>query len=82
MTDLLERVFEKAQTLTEAQQNSLAELWLAELEDEQQWNQSFARPESQRWLESQAKEIRALIQIKRTKPFELMQNEFDQALNF
>jgi hypothetical protein len=82
MTDLLERVFQKAQTLTEAQQNSLAELWLAELEDEQQWNESFARPESQAWLEAQAKEIRDLIQMKRTKSFELAQNEFDQALNF
>jgi hypothetical protein len=71
MTDLLERVFEKAQKLTEAQQNSLAELWLAELEDEQRWNESFARPESQAWLETQAKEIRAAIQMKRTKPLEL-----------
>jgi hypothetical protein len=71
MTDLLERVFEKAQKLTEAQQNSLAELWLAELEDEQRWNESFARPESQAWLETLAKEIRAAIQMKRTKPLEL-----------
>jgi hypothetical protein len=71
MTDLLERVFEKAQTLTEAQQNSLAELWLAELEDEQRWNETFARPESQAWLEAQAQEIRAATQQKRTKPLEL-----------
>ena len=71
MTDLLERVFEKAQQLTEAEQKSLAELWLAELEDEERWNESFARPESQAWLEAQAEEIRTAIQMKRTKPLEL-----------
>ncbi|NJK44996.1 MAG: hypothetical protein HC933_12540 [Pleurocapsa sp. SU_196_0] len=70
MTDLLERVFTEAQKLPESQQNALAELWLAELEDESRWDAAFATPESQSWLESRAAEIRAAVRAGKTKPLE------------
>jgi hypothetical protein len=67
MTDLLERVFERAQQLPEDQQNALAELWLAELEDEARWDETFATPESQAWLDEQATRVRAEILAGRTR---------------
>ena len=42
-TKLLESVFEKAASLPPATQDSLARQWLAELEDDQKWDESFAR---------------------------------------
>lgn len=71
MTDLLERVFAQAKELPEAQQNAIAELWLAELEDEGRWEAVFSNPESQVWLEEQAILLRAAIREKRTKPLDL-----------
>ncbi len=71
MTDLLERVFAQAKELPEAQQNAIAELWLAELEDEQRWDVAFSSAASQAWLEQQAALVRAAIREKRTKPLEL-----------
>lgn len=70
MTDLLERVFARAKELPEAQQNAIAELWLAELEDERRWNAAFSSIASQAWLEEQAALVRAAIREKRTKPLE------------
>ena len=71
MTDLLERVFSQAKELPEAQQNAIAELWLAELEDEQRWDAAFSSAASQAWLGEQAVQVRAAMREKRTKPLEL-----------
>ena len=71
MTDLLERVFAQAKELPEAQQNAIAELWLAELEDERRWDAAFSSAASQTWLEGQAVVVREAIREKRTKLLEL-----------
>jgi hypothetical protein len=67
MTDLLERVFAQPKELPEAQQNAIAELWPAELEDEGRWDAAFSSAASQAWLEEQAVLVRAAIREKRTK---------------
>jgi hypothetical protein len=54
MTTKLEAVFKKAATLPVALQDSLAEGWLAELQDEELWNEKFAK--SQHALEQMAKQ--------------------------
>ena len=64
-------MFAQAKELCEAQQNVIAELWLAELEDEQRWDVAFSKPKSQAWLEEQAVLVRAEILEKRTTPLEL-----------
>ncbi len=70
MTDLLEHVFALAKELPEAQQNAIAELWLAELEDEGRWDAAFSSAAAQMWLERQAALVRAEILEKRIKPLE------------
>ncbi len=52
--ELLERAFTEAQKLPEKQQNAFAELWLAELKAEKRWDATFASPQSQSWLGTQA----------------------------
>ena len=54
MTTKLEAAFKKAAALSPELQDQLAEQWLAELEDEQLWDEKFSR--SQDMLESMARE--------------------------
>jgi hypothetical protein len=42
-TKLLESVFQKASALPPALQDDLARQWLAELDDEQRWDEKFQR---------------------------------------
>lgn len=42
-TKLLETLYEKAATLPPAMQDMFARQWLAELEDERRWDESFAK---------------------------------------
>ena len=42
MTKLLERAFAEAAKLPPAEQDALAQRWLAELADEQMWDAAFA----------------------------------------
>ena len=42
MTELLERAFSEAAKLPPTEQDELAERWLAELQAEQHWQDSFA----------------------------------------
>jgi len=42
-TKLLESVFQKAANLSPETQDTLARQWLAELEDQQQWDEAFAK---------------------------------------
>ena len=53
MTTKLEAAFKKAAALPPELQDLLAEQWLAELEDEQLWDEKFSR--SQDMLESMAR---------------------------
>jgi NTP pyrophosphatase (non-canonical NTP hydrolase) len=61
MTKLLERVIQQVQQLPEEQQDSFAVQWLAELEDEQHWDQQFSTQASQDFLQQKALEIRQAI---------------------
>ncbi len=42
MTELLERAFTEADKLPPNEQDEFAERWLAELQSEQRWQESFA----------------------------------------
>ena len=56
MNQLLQKAFERAAELPEAEQDRFALFLLAELESERQWAELFARPESEDLLESLADE--------------------------
>ena len=43
MSELLERAVEKARSLPDAEQNVIAAIILAELEDETHWKQAFSK---------------------------------------
>lgn len=43
MSDLLDRAFQKARTLSEAEKNVIATIILEELEDEDHWKQAFSK---------------------------------------
>ncbi|USR89292.1 hypothetical protein NEA10_10335 [Phormidium yuhuli AB48] len=43
MTELLERVMARLQTLPEREQNAIASIILEEIEDEKRWDDSFSR---------------------------------------
>ena len=51
MTDLLQQAFERASELPEAEQDKFARFLLAELESEREWNEPFARPQSEDLLD-------------------------------
>jgi hypothetical protein len=57
MTRLLEQAFQKASALSESEQDALAAVLLAELEDEQRWDEAFSG--SQDLLAQMAAEARA-----------------------
>ena len=57
MTRLLEEAFRKASALPDAEQDALAAVILADLEDERRWNETFAN--SQDLLADMAREARA-----------------------
>lgn len=54
MTTLLQQAFERASELPLEEQDKFARFILAELESERQWEELFARPESERLLERMA----------------------------
>lgn len=43
MTQLLQRALKKIKALPESEQDGIAELILSELEDEQRWDEAFAK---------------------------------------
>ena len=71
MTRLLEEAFQKASALPESEQDALAALILADLEDERRWNESFSN--TQDLLAELAAEARAEHQSGRTLPLSLEQ---------
>ena len=70
MTKLLEKAFQEAQKLSETEQDALAARLLEELESDRRWDELFSRPESERFLETLADEIRTEIKAGRTTPLD------------
>lgn len=68
MTQLLERAFERASSLPEAEQDEFARLMLAELEAEQKWAALFERPESDDLLTRMADAALAAHRAGDTRP--------------
>jgi hypothetical protein len=59
MTQLVEKVFSKVETLPTEVQDEWAARVLAELEEESAWNEVLARPESKLFLDELISEARA-----------------------
>ena len=68
MTKLLKEAFERASQLTEAEQDALAALLLAEIEDEKRWQAAFRRGEAK--LTELAEEALEEFRAGRTTPLE------------
>ena len=68
MTKLLQQAFERASELPETEQDKFARFLLAELETEREWNELFARPESEDLLERLADEALSEHRAGRTRP--------------
>jgi hypothetical protein len=69
MTQVLQQALESLNTLPEAQQNEIAMRLLEEIE-EAKWRTSFARPESNAFLETMAEKVRAERRAGQTQPIE------------
>jgi len=69
MTKLLEQAIEEVKKLPEDEQDALAERLLVAL-DEQRWDELFAQPESEKFLEELANEIREDIKAGRAEPLD------------
>jgi hypothetical protein len=69
MTELLERTITKLKTLSVEQQDAIATIILEELEDEIQWNNSFAS--SQEVLAKLAKEAMSEYHAGKTQELDL-----------
>ncbi len=68
MTRLLEQAFQKASALSESEQDALAALILADLEDDRRWSEAFSN--SQDLLAQLAAEARAEYRSGRTVPLD------------
>jgi len=68
MTKLLEKAFEEVSKLPEAQQDVWAKTWLAELQDEQIWDEKFA--DSLTVLDKLAEEAHAEFRAGKTIPLD------------
>ena len=71
MNQLLQKAFDRAAELPQAEQDKFARFLLAELESERQWAELFARPESENLLECLADEALAEHRTGRTRPLAL-----------
>ena len=70
MTTLLQQAFERASELPVEDQDKLARFILAELESERQWEELFARPESEDMLARMADEALAEHRAGLTQPLD------------
>ena len=68
MTELLQKAFDRASELPEAEQDKFARFLLAELESDRQWEELFSRPESDDLLERLADEAVAAHRAGLTRP--------------
>lgn len=70
MTQLLEKACNRLTELPELDQDAIASLILEEIEDEERWNASFARPESIALLSQMAAEALAEHRAGKTLPLD------------
>ena len=68
MNHLLQKAFDRASELPQAEQDRFARFLLAELESERQWAELFVRPESEDLLERLADEALSEHRAVRTRP--------------
>ena len=68
MNQLLQRAFERAAELSQAEQGRFARLLLAELESERRWAKLFSLPESEELLQRLADEAVSEHRAGRTRP--------------
>jgi hypothetical protein len=66
MTSTLEKAISEVENLPEAEQDAIADLILAELEDRKQWGQKFA--DTQGPLERWAEKVRSDIKAGKVRP--------------
>lgn len=71
MNQLLERAFERAAELPQAEQDRFARFLLAVLESEWRWAELFARPESKNLLEHLADQALSEHRAGQTRPLTL-----------
>ena len=71
MNQLLREAFEKAAKLPEGEQDRIALLLLEEMESDRRWEELFATPESEDFLERMADEAIAEHRAGLTKPLSL-----------
>ena len=69
MTDLLEQAIARVQNLPTSEQDAIAAMILAEIDDERRWDEAFAR--SQDKLARLAKSVREDISAGRTRDIEI-----------
>ena len=75
MNQLLQRAFERAAELPQAEEDRFARFPPAELESERQWSELFARSESEDLLERLADEALSEHRAGRTQPLALEQRQ-------
>ena len=68
MNHLLQKAFERASELPQAEQDRFARFLLAELESERRWAELFVRPESEDLLERLADDAVSEHHAGRTRP--------------
>lgn len=71
MNQLLQRAFERASALPQAEQERFARFLLAELESEGRWAELFARPESEDLLDRLAEEALSEHRAGQSRPLSL-----------
>ena len=71
MNKLLQKAFEKAAELPDEKQETLAAIILEEMDSDEKWDELFATPESQAFLDKMAKEALAEHRAGRTKPLRI-----------
>ncbi len=71
MNQLLREAFEEVAKLSEAEQDRIARLLLEEMESDRRWDELFATPESDAFLERMADETWAEHLAGETRPLNL-----------
>ena len=69
MTTLLQRAIAEAEKLSAEEQDAIAARWLAEVEDERQWNARFAATTDEQW-DRLAEKVRRDVAKRGTFPLE------------
>ena len=70
MTKLLSEAWAKLQELDESEQDRFAQMILADIESERRWDELFATPESQAWLEKMGDQAMRDYHAGRTRPLD------------